>query len=81
MNKNGPVVLTRQQSSALAMNQVLRNTYLLLGLTFLFSAFTSYLSAVSNAPPLNPLIMIVGMYGLMFLTQFLRNSVYVYKKS
>lgn len=76
MNKHGPVVLTRQQSSALAMNQVLRNTYLLLGLTFLFSAFTAYLSASTQSPPLNPLLLIVGMYGLMFLTQILRNSVW-----
>lgn len=74
MSKHNPTVLTRHRESVLATNQVLRNTYLLLGLTFLFSAFTAYLSVATQSPPLNPLVMIVGMYGLMFLTQFLRNS-------
>src|SRR3990167_2632301 len=74
MNKNSIHVLTRQQESALATNKVLRNTYLLLGLNFLFSAFMAYLSFAMQAPPLNPLILIVGMYGIMFLTQSLRNS-------
>jgi modulator of FtsH protease len=69
-------VLSRGRESALATNKVLKNTYLLLGLTFLFSAFTAYLSFATNASPMNPLIMIVGIYGLMFLTNALRNSVW-----
>lgn len=74
MNKNNIHVLTRQQASILATNSVLRNTYLLLGLTFIFSALMAYISVVVQAPPLNPLLLIVGMYGLMFLTQALKNS-------
>lgn len=74
MNKNSIHILTQHHESALATNKVLRNTYLLLGLTFTFSAFTAFLSLVFQAPPLNPLILIVGIYGLMFLTQSLRNS-------
>ncbi len=62
--------------SVLATNKVLRNTYLLLGLTFLFSALTAYFSWATNAGPMNPILLIVGMYGLMFLTQSLRNSVW-----
>lgn len=76
MNRNDVNVLTRRSESVLSTNKVLRNTYLLLGLTFLFSAFTAFLSFVSNAPPMNPLVMIVGVYGLMFLTHALRNSVW-----
>jgi modulator of FtsH protease len=74
MNKNSMHVLTRQQESVLATNKVLRNTYLLLGLNFLFSALMAFVAFSLQAPPLNPLIMIGGMYGLMFLTQSLRNS-------
>ncbi|MCX7114974.1 MAG: Bax inhibitor-1/YccA family protein [Gammaproteobacteria bacterium] len=74
MNKNSIHVLTRQQESVLATNKVLRNTYLLLGLTFLFSAFTAYLALAFQAPPMNPFLMIAGVYGLMFLTQSLRHS-------
>jgi modulator of FtsH protease len=43
-------------------------------MTFLFSAFTAYLAYASGARPMNPLLMIGGVYGLMFLTQALRNS-------
>lgn len=70
------VVIDRRMESVLSTNRVLRNTYLLLGLTFLFSALTAYLSWASNASPMSPLLLIVGMYGLMFLTQSLRNSIW-----
>lgn len=76
MNRNDVTVLTQPSESVLSTNKVLRNTYLLLSLTFLFSAFTAYFSYASGARPMNPLLMIVGVYGLMFLTQALRNSVW-----
>jgi modulator of FtsH protease len=49
MSKNTVSAFTRQQASILATNKVLRNTYLLLGMTFLFSAFTAYLSYATSA--------------------------------
>ncbi|KTC89088.1 Bax inhibitor-1/YccA family protein [Legionella cincinnatiensis] len=76
MNRNNVTVLTRRNESVLASNKVLRNTYLLLSLTFFFSAFMAFISLTSGARPMNPLLMIVGVYGLMFLTQALRNSVW-----
>lgn len=76
MNRNDVTILTQRSESVLATNKVLRNTYLLLSLTFIFSAFTAYMSYASGARPMNPLLMIVGVYGLMFLTQALRNSVW-----
>lgn len=63
-------------SSVLSTNKVLRNTYLLLSLTLLFSAATAGFALITNAPPLGILITLVGIYGLMFLTQALRNSVW-----
>lgn len=74
MNRNNVNVISQRGESVLSTNKVLRNTYLLLSLTFIFSAFTAYLSAATGARPMNPLLMIVGVYGLMFLTQALRNS-------
>ncbi|MDP3705304.1 MAG: Bax inhibitor-1/YccA family protein [Legionellaceae bacterium] len=74
MNKNNVSTISRTTESVLATNKVLRNTYLLLGLTFMFSAFTAYLSYAVGTRVLNPLIFIVGVYGLMFLTHALRNS-------
>lgn len=76
MNRDQITTLTRPSESVLATNKVLRNTYLLLSMTFLFSAFTAYYSYASGARPMNPILMIVGVYGLMFLTQALRNSVW-----
>ncbi|CEK11158.1 Bax inhibitor-1/YccA family protein [Legionella hackeliae] len=74
MNRNDVTLLGQRSEAVLATNKVLRNTYLLLGMTFLFSALTAYTAFAVNAKPLNPLLMIVGVYGLMFLTHALRNS-------
>lgn len=74
MNRNNVTALGNRGESVLATNKVLRNTYLLLGLTFMFSAFTAYMSYATHARPMNILLMLVGVYGLMFLTQTLRNS-------
>ncbi|WP_218814078.1 Bax inhibitor-1/YccA family protein [Rickettsiella endosymbiont of Dermanyssus gallinae] len=60
--------------SVLATNTVLRNTYILLGLTMLFSALTAGMAMLSDSPPLNPLITLVGYFGLLFLTSRTRNS-------
>lgn len=76
MNRDNVSVFVRRNDSVLASNKVLRNTYLLLSMTFFFSAFMAYISLSSGARPMNPLLMIVGVYGLMFLTQALRNSVW-----
>ena len=74
MNRNDISMVTRRTESVLATNKVLRNTYLLLGTAFLFSALTAYLSLASNARPLNPLLFIIGAYGLIMLTNVLKNS-------
>lgn len=74
MNRNDVSLLSQQSESVLATNKVLRNTYLLLGMTFLFSALMAYISMAFAVKPMNPLLMIGGVYGLMFLTQALRNS-------
>lgn len=76
MHRDNITVVSRGQESVLATNKVLRNTYMLLGLTFLFSALMAYVGLTVHAAPLNPLLFIVGVYGLMFLTQYLRNSVW-----
>lgn len=76
MNRDNITVLTRRTESVLSSNKVVRNTYLLLSMTFFFSAFMAYFSLASGARPMNPFLMIAGVYGLMFLTQALRNSIW-----
>jgi modulator of FtsH protease len=74
MNRNQASTITRPIDSVLATNKVLKNTYLLLSVTFIFSAIMAYLSFSIHARPLHPLLFIVGAYGLIFLTSALQNS-------
>jgi modulator of FtsH protease len=69
-----PVTLTAE--SVLATNKVLRNTYMLLSLTLLFSALTAGFAMATNAPPLHWLITLGGYFGLLFVVTRLRNSVW-----
>lgn len=63
---------TRQ--AALASNAVIRNTYLLLSMTLVFSAVTAAASMALNLPHPGLLITLAGYFGLLFLTTRLRNS-------
>ena len=57
-----------------ATNRVLRNTYLLLSATLLFSAAMAGLAMAVGMPYLGPVVTLVGYFGLLFLTYKLRNS-------
>lgn len=67
-------VATARQPGLLATHTVLRNTYLLLSLTLLFSAAVAAFAMATNAPYPGIILTLVGVYGLMFLTYKLRNS-------
>jgi modulator of FtsH protease len=67
-------VITRSEAGILATNKMLRNTYMLLSMTLLFSAMTAGLAMYLNLPPLGLVITMVGYFGLLFLTTKLRNS-------
>lgn len=73
MNDTSTVVVRRSEST-LATNKLIRNTYTLLSMTLLFSAFTAGLSMVFNLPHPGMLLTLVGYFGLLFLTSALRNS-------
>ena len=66
--------VARPAESALETNKLIRNTYMLLSMTLLFSAFTAGLSMVFNFPHPGVLLTLVGYWGLLFLTTKLRNS-------
>lgn len=70
---NSNAALALKPCSVLSANVVLRKTYFLLSLTLLCSALTAYLGVASNARP-GGILTIFGMFGLLFLTQALRNS-------
>lgn len=73
MNRIAATV-TRTRPSELAVNKVIRNTYILLSLTLLFSALTAGVSMALNLPHPGILLTMVGYFGLLFLTGKFRNS-------
>lgn len=63
-----------RSESLLSTHKVLRNTYFLLGLTLAFSAIVAFISMQMNLPRLPWWGMLVGFYGLLFLTNATANS-------
>ena len=60
--------------SVLSTNRLLMKTYLLLGATLVFSGIIAVWAMSANIPPLNPIIVVIGYFGLLFLTSALRKS-------
>ena len=60
--------------ASLAVNKVVRNTYLLLAMTLAFSALTAGASMALKLPHPGVVLTLVGYFGLLFLTTKFRNS-------
>lgn len=58
----------RSEAGVLETNKVLRNTYLLLSMTLLFSAAMAGISMMLDLPHPGMIITLVGYFGLLFLT-------------
>ncbi len=63
-----------QRVDAVTMNKVLRQTYVLLSMTLLFSAVMAGVAMTLNWPYPGPWITLLVYFGLLFLTTRLRNS-------
>ncbi len=61
-----PAAATTSAPSAIAANRVLRNTYLLLGMTLAFSAVTAGISMALNLPHPGLLLTLGGWFVLLF---------------
>lgn len=66
--------ISRPEVSILATNKMLKNTYMLLSMTLLFSALTAGVSMVLNLPHPGVIVTLVGYFGLLFLTTKFSNS-------
>lgn len=71
-SQNTPISRTNDASAL--TNKVIRNTFILLALSFIFSAVTAYLSLVSQAKPVGIFLTVVGMFGLSMLVHKLKDS-------
>jgi len=56
MNQRNPAILRSATSSVISTNKVIRNTYMLLSMTLLFSALMAGLSMTMNVPPVMNLV-------------------------
>ncbi len=74
MNETPTVVTRRSEESILVTNNVLKNTYLLLSMTLIFSAVMAAVSIQLNFPPIHWIIQLGGMIGLLMLTNVFKNS-------
>lgn len=66
--------VARSEASILATNRVLRNTYLLLSMTLLFSAAMAGVAMVFDLPHPGVIITLLGYFGLLFLTSRFSHS-------
>lgn len=66
--------VSRPEASILATNKMLKNTYMLLSMTLLFSALTAGLAMTLNLPHPGLIVSMVGYFGLLFLTTKFSNS-------
>ncbi len=60
--------------SSLETSKVLRNTYMLLGITLAFSAVCAGIAAALGIQPMNPILFLIGVLGLSFLVHKTANS-------
>ncbi|MDB5980459.1 MAG: rane protein YccA family [Pseudomonas sp.] len=62
------------QADQLEVSRVLRNTYGLLAITLAFSGVMAYIAQQMHVAYPNVIVVLVGFYGLFFLTNKLRDS-------
>lgn len=66
--------IPQQQLKTRETNKVIRNTYMLLSMTLLFSALTAGISMSLGLPHPGIILTLVGYFGLLYLTSKYRNS-------
>ena len=73
-NHYGNIINQRTERVIIETNKILKNTYLLLSLTLLFSAVTAAFAIIASVPAMNPILTLIVYFGLMFGVQATRNS-------
>lgn len=68
--------IVTNRTRAVEVNSVLRNTYILLGLIILFTAFSCLVSITLALPYMGFWVYLIGLFGIMFMIQKTRNSMW-----
>ena len=58
---------TQTQTQGISINKVLKNTYILLGMTLAFSAFTATIATMMGIGPIASLVLMLVGFGLLFV--------------
>lgn len=74
MNQSTSQAITLPQADALITNKVLRNTYILLSATLMFSALVAGISMQLKLPSPGIIISLLGFFGLLFAVSKYKNS-------
>ena len=70
----GNIINQRTERVIIETNRVLKNTYLLLSLTLLFSAITTGFAIATSIPAINPILTLIVYFGLLFGIQATKDS-------
>lgn len=76
MREHDYALKTGMQADQLEVSRVLRNTYGLLALTLAFSGVMAFMAQQMRVGYPNIFVVLIGFYGLFFLTNKLRDSVW-----
>lgn len=76
MREQDYALKTGMQADQLEVSRVLRNTYGLLALTLAFSGVMAFMAQQMHVGYPNIFVVLIGFYGLFFLTNKLRDSVW-----
>ncbi|MGB5444184.1 MAG: Bax inhibitor-1/YccA family protein [Psychromonas sp.] len=71
---NSPITNSQTHSHGISINNVLKNTYMLLGMTLAFSAVTATLATVMQIGPTFSLVLMLVGFGLLFVVSKNANS-------
>lgn len=71
---NSQSTVARPSESVLTTNKLVKNTYILLSMTVLFSGVVGYFVMQAGLPYPGFVVYLVGVIGLFMLTRWLRNS-------
>jgi len=74
MNNPVSIVTSSTQTNTITTNKVIRNTYMLLSMTLIFSAVSAGISMTLNLAHPGLLLTLAGYFGLLFLTSKFRDS-------
>jgi len=71
---NSSINMTKPNRASVSINKVLKNTYMLLGMTLAFSALTATIATMVGIGPIASLVLMLVGFGLLFVVSKTANS-------